>query len=45
MDAVRYAMVDIVGTNTDPDKEKKEKIEVLVRRDEYKKSQIKRFGV
>lgn len=45
MDGVRYGLVDVVGTNTDPDKEKKEKIEVLVRRNEYKKSQIKRFGV
>lgn len=44
MDAVRYGIVDIVGGKMDPDKEQKQQIEVLVRRDEYKKNQVKRFG-
>jgi len=45
MDAIRYGLVSIVDSKTDPDNVFKEKIELLVRRDEYKKDQSRRFGV
>lgn len=45
MDGIRYGIVSVVGSRTDPEKEKNEKIEVLVRRDNYKKSQSQRFGM
>ena len=45
MDAVRYPLVSLVGAKTDPEKEARQQVEVLVRRDQYKKGQTKKFGV
>lgn len=45
MDAIRYGLVSVVDSKTDPDKERNEKIEVLIKRDNYKKSQTYKFGV
>ena len=45
MDAVRYGLVSLIDSKVDPEREVKQRIEVLVNRDNYKKSQSKRFGV
>lgn len=45
MDAIRYGLVSIVDTGTDPDRQEREQIGILVKRDEYKKGQSKRFGI
>lgn len=44
MDAVRYALVDLVDGKMNPDKERDQEVEILVRRDVYKKNQGKKFG-
>jgi phage terminase large subunit len=45
IDAVRYALVDVIASKLTPEQEVENKIEVLVNRDNYKKSQSRRFGV
>jgi phage terminase large subunit len=45
MDATRYGLVSIVDTGTDPDKDKKQFVEILHRRNEYKKTQTRKVGL
>jgi phage terminase large subunit len=44
MDAIRYGLVSIVDTGTDPDRIEKEQIEVLRNRDDFKKQLKSKVG-
>jgi len=44
MDAIRYPLVSLVDSRMDPEREAKQQIEVVVRRDKYKKDQSRKFG-
>ena len=45
MDAVRYGLVSIIDGGTDPDRQDKEELQILVNRDEYKRQQARKFMI